>query len=40
MTVVILRNAKTLMVHMIVYAMRVIADVDLVTLAVLILMNA
>jgi len=40
MTAVILRNAKTLMVLMIVNAMRVFVDVDLVMLAVLILMNA
>ena len=40
MTAVILRNAKTLMVLMIVNAMRVFVDVDLVMLAALILMNA
>ena len=40
MTAVILLNAKTLMVRMIANALWVFADVDLVTLAVLISMNA
>ena len=40
MTAAILRNAKTLMVRMIANALRVFVDVDSVTMAVLISMNA